>query len=400
MNIILPMDEGRSDVLFAANSAIPAKPFEDFLIKESLSKYSDDHTRTADLSLVGLALFFCVAMTAAFWPGVGTWEVLQFALQRKLPVMNDWKSPFVASLYWLSDDFFKSTGPILLTQQALFWSGLALLARSTLKSLTGRIFFFLAVAILPPVWITGILLWKEAWTISFLALSIGAMFAYLQNRRAWYAGISLLAAILLTTTRHNALLLTLPVFYAVARTVAAKFSSVAGNQRRMIFIAVFSILLIMTLTVNWAINSRGKQHCHIWHQSLLWDLAALSLTEGKILIPDAFRKSGEAGSLARIRRYFTYYNSDPLFFGPNAPLRQYGTAWSGCTERPPLDILLKGWFDSVWNYPGAYLRHSLFYCLYLLGIPVTSQSQRGKGYYRIDSEVTPERIDPDSSASS
>ena len=344
---------------------------------------------TVKLMLPGVALFICAGMTIAFWPGVGTWEVLQFALQRKLPVMNDWKSPFVAGIYWLSDDLFSSTGPILLAQQALFWSGLALLARSTFKSPTGRIFFFIVVGILPPIWITGILLWKEAWTLSFLTLSTGAMFAYLQNRRTLYGGIALIGAILLTATRHNAIFLALPVFYVAARIAATKASKATKKQRCMILTAVFAILLIASLSVSWTINTRGKQRCHIWHHSLLWDLAALSLAEEKMLIPDAFRKSGEAGSLDRIGLYFTYYNSDPLFFGPGAPLRLYGTAWSGCPERPPLDILLTNWFDSVLNYPGAYLRHRLFYGLYLLGIPNASENQFGKEYYRIDSEVTP-----------
>ena len=46
--------------------------------------------------------------------------------------MNDWKSSFVAGIYWLSDDLFHSTGPVLLAQQALFWLGMALLVHPIL----------------------------------------------------------------------------------------------------------------------------------------------------------------------------------------------------------------------------------------------------------------------------
>jgi hypothetical protein len=123
-----------------------------------------------------IALLVFAGMVVFFWPGVGTYEVMQFAQQRKLPVMNDWKSPFVAGIFWLSDDFFKSTGPVLLAQQALFWSGLVLLVLNTLKGTYSRIIFFLLVAILPTIWITEILLWKEAWTLSCLSFSIGATF--------------------------------------------------------------------------------------------------------------------------------------------------------------------------------------------------------------------------------
>jgi hypothetical protein len=94
------------------------------------------------LLLWAIALFAFAGMVVFFWPGVGTYEVMQFAQQRKLPVMNDWKSPFVAGIYWFSDDFFNSTGPVLLAQQALFWSGLALIALNPLKSAYSRIIFF------------------------------------------------------------------------------------------------------------------------------------------------------------------------------------------------------------------------------------------------------------------
>jgi hypothetical protein len=339
--------------------------------------------------LWAIALFVFAGMVVFFWPGVGTYEVLQFAQQRKLPVMNDWKSPFVAGIYWLSDDFFKSTGPVLLAQQALFWSGLALLVLNTLKGTYSRIIFFLLVAILPTIWITEILLWKEAWTLSCLSFSIGATFAYLRNGRALYAIAAILAAIILATTRHNAILLTFPTFYVAARKIADHITKTTKKQRRGILTTAFIILMVLTLGFSWVVNKNGKQRCHIWHQILLWDLAAISVQEERMLIPATFRKAGEAGSLNRIRSHFTYYNSDPLFFYNRSPLKLYGTAWSGCHEAPPLDMLLASWFKTVFSHPRAYLHHRLQYLSHLLDIPDVSQDKFGKAYYRIDSEFSP-----------
>ncbi len=342
--------------------------------------------------LAGLTLFVGTAMTIAFWPGVGTWEVIQFALQRKLSVMNDWKSPFIAGLYWVSEDLFKSTGPILLLQQILFWSGLALLADSAFTRVLHQILFFSAIAIVPPIWITEIMLWKEAWTLSFLTLGIGATFAFLQNNRTYFAVIALLSGILLTATRHNALLLAFPTFYVIAQTIINKAPSAKKNQRRMITIIVFAVLVCVTLGTNWALNKRGKQRCHIWHQSLLWDLAAISLAEKQILIPGEFIKAGQTGSLAHLKEHFTYYNSDPLFVGKNAPLKSYGTAWTHCDEGLPLGILLESWRDAVLTHPGTYLHHRVLYLFHLLGIPYTSEytseHPKAREYYRIDSEFT------------
>jgi hypothetical protein len=328
-------------------------------------------------------------MVVCFWPGVGTYEVLQFAQQRKLPVMNDWKSPFIAGIYWLSDDIFNSTGPVLLAQQALFWSGLALLVLNTLKGVHKRVIFFLLVAILPAISITEIFLWKEAWTLSCLSFSIGATFAFLRNGRAFYVIAAVFAAIILATTRQNAILLTFPTFYVAARKIADHITKTTKKQRRRILATAFIFLMVLTLGFSWVVNKKGNQRCHIWHHTLLWDLAAISVQEEQMLIPTTFRKAGESGSLNRIQSHFTHYNSDPLFFYNRSPLKLYGTAWSGCHEAPPLDMLLDSWFKTVFSHPKAYLHHRLQYLSHLLNIPDVSQDKFGKAYYRIDSEFSP-----------
>lgn len=348
-----------------------------------------DHIPTPSLLLWAVALLTFAAMVILFWPGVGTYEVLQFAQQRKLPVMNDWKSPFVAGIYWLSDDLFNSTGPVLLAQQALFWAGLALLALNTLKSTCSRIIFFLSVGILPAIWITEILLWKEAWTLSCLSFSMGAAFAYLRNGRTIYAVAAVISAIVLATTRQNAVLLTFPAFYVAARKIADHFAKTTEKQRRGILATAFIILMALTMGLSWAVNKKGKQRCYIWHHTLLWDLAAISVHEERLLIPAVFIKAGEAGSLNRIQSHFTHYNSDPLFFYHRSPLKLYGTAWSGCHEVPPLDMLLKSWLKTVFSHPGAYVNHRLQYLSHLLNIPDVSNDKFGKAYYRIDSEFSP-----------
>jgi len=351
----------------------------------------DAHSQNLNVQwlLPGMALLIAGGLIIVFWPGVGTWEVYQFALQRKLHLVNDWKSPFVAQIYWLSDIIFSSTGPILLLQQALFWSGLLLVTRSAFANTIHGLIFFLVVASLPPIWITEILLWKEAWTLTFLTLGLGATFACINTGKLGYAAIAVVAGVLLTLTRHNAIILALPAFYMGAQLLADRTSKEASKKHPYIVITTFLILVIFTLSVNWAVNKRGKQRCHIWHHALLWDLAALSLAEGKNLIPDAFRKKGEAGSLIRIRKYFTHYYSDPLFFSQESPLRLYGTAASPCDQQLPLGVLWESWSDAVRTHPGAYLRHRLIYTIYLFDIPDRSQNYWGRRYYRIDSEFNP-----------
>ena len=160
----------------------------------ALHRIPDHLNRPLSIVLTGLALLVGTSMTVSFWPGVGTWEVIHFASQRKLQVMNDWKSPFIANIYWASDALFRSTGPIILLQQALFWLGLVLIAANAFRRLGHQIIFFFAIAILPPIWITEIMLWKEAWTLSLLTLAIGATLAFLQNNRSLYAAIALISS--------------------------------------------------------------------------------------------------------------------------------------------------------------------------------------------------------------
>ncbi|MBW2442240.1 MAG: hypothetical protein JRH12_17310 [Deltaproteobacteria bacterium] len=338
--------------------------------------------------LPAVALLVCAAMTVVFWPGVATWEVIQFEFQRNLPIMNDWKSPFVAYIYWIADYFFESTGPVLLTQQLLFWAGLALLTVSAISNPIQRVFFFLVVAALPLVWISEILLWKEAWTMSLLMLSMGGVFAYLKTGKPSYALIGALGGILLTLTRQNALLLAMPTCYVGAQLITAKLSTNTPKKQRLVRVTAFFVLVAVALSVNWAVNKAGKERCHIYHHAILWDLAAISLYEGKILIPEEFRHKGAAGSLKRIRAYFNYYNSDPLFYSEKSPLKLYGTAYSPCDQGLPMGLLLKTWTGAIGHYPGTYLRHRLMYIVHLLGITNISGDRGGLKYYPIDSEFS------------
>ena len=190
------------------------------------------HSTMHNLIIPAIALLICAGMTVVFWPGVATWEVIQFEFQRNLPVMNDWKSPFVAYIYWIADYLFDSTGPVLLAQQILFWAGLALVAQNTFSNLIQRTVFVLVVASLPLVWISQILLWKEAWTMSLLMMSLGAVFAYLNTGKPSIALVGVLGGILLTLTRQNALLLALPTCYVGAQFFTAKISRGKPEKQR------------------------------------------------------------------------------------------------------------------------------------------------------------------------
>ncbi|MCD4743373.1 MAG: hypothetical protein K8R67_12955 [Desulfobacteraceae bacterium] len=347
-----------------------------------------DSNHISAVTLLILVLTLCVGMTALFWPGVGTWEVLQFAKQRSLPVMNDWKSPFVAYLYWASDDLFKSTGPILLLQQIILWSGLAMVLHALQTKTLRKVILFLLIVIIPPIWITSIFLWKEIWTLSLLSLSLGSTFIFLKNKRLIFAILMILSTTLIASTRQNAILLTIPAFYVVARMSADRISYVMGKGYKILFLLIFFILLIITFSTNWFLNKKDIQKCNIWQYSILWDLASISISENQMYIPDNFRKPGESGSLDNIRLYFSLYHSDPLFVNKNAPLKMYGTPWSGCGSQQPLRPLVEVWFQTILKHPKTYFYHRLSSIIYLLGIKDITKNKFGLFYYRIDSEFT------------
>jgi hypothetical protein len=345
-----------------------------------------NHISAVNLSL--LVLILCVGFTLLFWPGVGTWEVLQFAKQRALPVMNDWKSPFVAYLYWASDDLFSSTGPILLLQQVILWSGLAMVIHALQIKISRKVIIFLLIVIIPPIWVTSIFLWKEIWMLSLLSLSIGSTFIFLKNKRLIFIILIIISTILIASTRQNAILLTIPAFYVIAHMSADRIKGRLGDIYKSFFSLIFSLLLIITFSSNWFLNKKDVQKCNIWQYSILWDLASISISENQMYIPDNFRKPGEAGSLDNIRLYFTFYHSDPLFAYKDAPLVMHGAPWSGCDSQQSLGPLVKIWFQTILKHPKTYLHHRLLSTVYLLGLKDLQEDKFGLFYYRIDSEFT------------
>ncbi len=347
-----------------------------------------DSDNNSAVTMSILVLTLCIGITVLFWPGVGTWEVLQFAIQRKLSVMNDWKSPFVAYLYWSFDDLFKSTGPILLLQQIALWSGLAMVINALQIRTLRKAIIFLFMAIIPPIWITSIFLWKEIWTLALLSLSIGSTFIFLQNKKLIFAILMILSTTLIASTRQNAILLIIPAFYVIARMSSDHIATLIGKGYKLSFLLIFFALIIMTLGTNWFLNKKDIQKCNIWQYSILWDLASISISENQMYIPDNFRKPGENGSLENLRLYFSFYHSDPLFIHKNSPLKMYGTPWSGCDSEEPLGPLVKTWLQTILKHPATYFYHRLSSVLYLLGIQDITNNKFGLFYYRIDSEFT------------
>jgi len=221
--------------------------------------------------------------------------------------------------------------------------------------------------------------------LSLFTLCIGCMFAYLRRPRLWSAATALIASILITATRHNALLLAFPAFFMVGQCIADRLSPDNKMRYRMILVAICVALLCLSLSFEWAVNKRNKLRSHLWYQSLLWDVAAISIAEEQMLIPDALRKPDPAGSMARLMYRFSYYSSDPLFFYKDSPL----ILWQPGDTNLPLDKVWACWRKAVLTHPADYLRHRLLYIVHLLNIPDMAADYAGLTYYRIDSEFTP-----------
>ncbi len=344
-----------------------------------------DNNRKSAYVLAALVLLLAAGFTLLFWPGVGTWDMLQFVYERRLPVMNDWKSPFVAMLYYLFTDLFHSTGPMLFVQQILLWSGIAMFAQTVFERTSGKVLFVFCLAILPPIWITGILIGKDTWTLCLLSFNVGVSFLFLKDRKFSYGVLVFLSAVLIALTRKNTILLVLPGIYIVVRTAADYLSETRKLNYRVVFSLIMVLAIAATLTTTWAVNERGKQKCYIWHEGLLWDLAAMSIYEHKDLIPDTFKLANQPHFMEKLKRYFCIYSSDTLFFWDGSPLRTFGTAWTGCKNKPPLKLLIRKWTDAVITYPKAYLHHRLSYVIHLLGIP-DIRTERLGSLYPVDSE--------------
>ncbi len=294
-------------------------------------------------------------------------------------------SPVTMLLTW-SVLLKAGAGPasLLLLNLIMIWCGWALCADALRVRIGWRIGILLITGGSPLMLVEMAHLLSDAHLAAVLVLVTGLLAdqaARGGNGKIWIAvGLLIYAG----AVRHNALIAIVPFGVIVASNIDVS----GGALRRRAVIAVSGLVLASVSLGVLLDRIFVDQHATTWTAIAVWDLAAISVDSGELLIPNFAH--GPGLSVAEL--------VETKAFDPVSNIYLYTRSRSGVAaglvspfSAAQQSELRHQWWQSVRDHPVAYLRHRFRTFALLIGIPIGESSAvpylQDRYRYRDDPEL-------------
>lgn len=306
---------------------------------------------TKDRSAPWLAALAGFALSVwLFWPGYLSWDsAYQWWLVRHGG--HDPLLPASMTALWrLTDAVLPGPAGLFLLQSAVFWSVLAMLAGQFPWTRTGRVLVVVSVGFWPALFALLPHLWKDIWLLNGLLWTVAVLMA---ERHRPSRGLRIMALALLVVAasfRINALAAVPPLLVWL---IWREFKAVGWQPGRWVWrplvLAAPLTILVATLAA-WPQRLAGVDGQPIWPTVALWDVAAVSLAEDRMLIPSAW--TTDALSLAELGNAFTAHSNTSIFDTGKIRINLHHPMMPA-----DLDELWRVWLSLPVNHTRAYLDH-------------------------------------------
>lgn len=312
---------------------------------------------------------------AAFRPGQMSFDSAYAWWQARGGFTTDIAPPMFVVVWRIVDVLHEGPALMFALHLALFWSGLALIGRA-LRLAAWRAGAMMLIAAFAPVpWLLRGHVWTDVALFSALLFAIGALAQAQATRRRRWLLAAVPALVYAAAVRHNALPAVLPIaiwFGAIAMSPAATRTRVAVAALALVAIVVATVALV---------NAGVQRRVPLWPATAEWDLAAISIDAGEMLLP-AFM-IGPGLDVPELAAAYRDWNITPMltntrhgmrdpFMEPFTPaqLAELKAAWLGAIRAHPRAWLAHHWrraaalvgvHDASWPHELVYVDDEIGY---------------------------------------
>lgn len=244
----------------------------------------------------------------AFYPGYMSWDSAYQWWQARHDRFDATHPPLMAMIWQLTDRVLPGPGGMFLAQQGLLWLGLGGFAAALPCRPAYRVLVVLVLGLWPPLLGLSAFLWKDVWTLGAFAVAAALLAAELQAPSRWRLALALGFLALACGFRHNAITGALPlVAWVVIRWPREGRRGVAWTMG----------LTLVLCTAVWAVSKlpdldpRVKSVDSVWSVVTLWDAAAVSVREGRLVYPPEL--VDPTLTLDELRGLFVDYSNGTVF---------------------------------------------------------------------------------------
>lgn len=289
----------------------------------------------------------------AFWPGYLSWDSAYQWWQARTGELDPTHPPVMVRIWQLSRAILPDPGGMLLLPLLLWWSALALFADALGGSTFRRTATVLLLGLWPPLLALQPHLWKDVWMTALFALAVACLAQDLrEEHRGWRLG-ALVALLFACAFRFNALPAALPLLAWIAwREWPGRRLRVAG--------ATLVMALGVQLGAGVLNHVPGSRDMPVWPSVAMWDIAAVSIAEDRLLFPPDWVTPDL--TVADLRRDFQPYVNVPSFHSGQLRLNYY---YDYTPEQ--FAELRTAWLALPRDHAMAYAMHRARLSSYLLG---------------------------------
>ena len=294
---------------------------------------------------------------AAYWPGQMSFDSAYAWWQARGGETTDITPPAFVLIWRACDAVLEGPGLVFALHLALFWSGLALLAGALRIGPPRTAAIMLVAAFAPVPWLLRGHVWTDVGLFSALLFATGALArAHVTHRRRWILA-ALPALFYAATVRHNALPALVPAAIWLVWLASGRVASAAR-------VAVLAIVLCASMIVAAvAVDVSVQRRVPLWVAEAEWDLAALSIASGEMLLPSFM--IGPGLDVPELAAAFRDWSMVPMLQNTRHGMRD---PFADAYTNEQLTELREAWLAGIRAHPGAWLAHHARRVVAILGV--------------------------------
>ncbi|WP_220396305.1 hypothetical protein [Arenimonas terrae] len=257
-------------------------------------------------ALAGLAL-----VLAVFWPGYMSWDSAYQWWQARHDRFDSVHPPLLAMIWQLTDRVVEGPGGMFALQCALLWSALALFAAALPVRPIWRALIVLGFGLWPPLLALQPHVWKDLWTLAAFAWALALMAEELRTPHRGWRVSAVVALVFACAFRHNAITGALPLLLWLCGRELSVHRPLRHPRLAVVALASTLTLLVALVAALPARDGRVRHTESIWSVVTLWDAAAVSLAENRLVYPTEL--VDPTLTLDELRGKFTDYSNTTVF---------------------------------------------------------------------------------------
>jgi hypothetical protein len=295
-----------------------------------------------------------VLVILTFYPGLMNVDAWIQLAEARAQVYHDWHLPLMGRVWAVFDRVSPGPGGLLLLNNLMFWSGLALTTYLTRLPPLAAVVAILAVGLAPPVFSALGVVWKDVGMAAALLLAFALLWWARTRSSRVVLCLSMPFLLYGFALRHNAA----PAVFPLVLWIPSIWQQVGQSQRpttrRQLLLTGLMLFVLLGGTVL-ALNRllTNGQRLYPTQQVLLHDLTAISVKTGQLHLPTSL-KTNQPPTIEGLACLYTWHSAVALFSGnrDTCALRI-----KKIVDPPRMADLEAKWISTIFSHPGAYLEH-------------------------------------------